>query len=118
LKVNGEVKGQIPYSKTAKTYTINNINVEGNVVIELVDDITSNRVSFDNLSWTCYTKMAVEESASKNQKLTVYPNPVKNGELFIAGISKNETVQIYSTADNWIQTINNVNNNEKINLKL
>ncbi|OJX28766.1 MAG: endonuclease I [Chryseobacterium sp. 36-9] len=117
LKVNGEVKGQIPYSKTAKTYTINDINVEGNVVIELVDDITSNRVSFDNLSWTCYTKMAVEESASKNQKLTVYPNPVKNGELFIAGISKNETVQIYSASGQLVQTINNVNNNEKISLK-
>lgn len=117
LKVNGEVKGQIPYSKTAKTYTINDINVEGNVVIELVDDITSNRVSFDNLSWTCYTKMAVEESASKNQKVTVYPNPVKNGELFIAGISKNETVQIYSASGELIQTINNVNNNEKISLK-
>lgn len=61
--------------------------------------------------------MAVEESASKNQKVTVYPNPVKNGELFIAGISKNETVQIYSASGQLVQTINNVNNNEKISLK-
>jgi len=117
LKINGVVKGQIPYSKTAKTYTINDINVDGNVVIELVDDTTSNRVSFDNLSWTCYAKMAVEESASKNQKLTVYPNPVKNSELFISGISKNETVQIYTANGQLVQTINNVNNNEKISLK-
>ncbi|MPT32765.1 MAG: T9SS type A sorting domain-containing protein [Chryseobacterium sp.] len=117
LKINGVVKGQIPYSKTAKTYTINDINVDGNVVIELVDDTTSNRVSFDNLSWTCYAKMAVEESASKNQELTVYPNPVKNSELFISGISKNETVQIYTANGQLVQTINNVNNNEKISLK-
>jgi len=117
LKVNGVVKGQIPYSKTATTTTISNIDVEGDVVIELVDDTTSNRVSFDNLSWTCYTKLAVSESNAKNQKLTVYPNPVKNSELFISGISKNETVQIYSANGQLVQTINNVNNNEKINLK-
>lgn len=117
LKVNGVVKGQIPYSKTAKTYTINDINVEGNVVIELVDETTSNRVSFDNLSWTCYTKLAVEESASKNAKLTVYPNPVKNSELYIKGISNNETVQIYNANGQLMQTVNNVNNNEKISLK-
>ncbi|WP_027382436.1 endonuclease [Epilithonimonas caeni] len=117
LKINGVVKGQIPYSKTAKTYTINDINVDGNVVIELIDDTTSNRVSFDNLSWTCYSKLAVGESASKNQKMTVYPNPVKNSELFISGISKNETVQIYSASGQLVQTINNVNNNEKVSLK-
>ena len=117
LKVNGVVKGQIPYSKTATTTTISNIDVEGDVVIELVDDTTSNRVSFDNLSWTCYAKLAVSESSAKNQKLTVYPNPVKNSELFISGISKNETVQIYSANGQLVQTVNNVNNNEKINLK-
>ena len=116
LKVNGVVKGQIPYSKTATTTTISNIDVEGSVVIELVDE-SDKRVSFDDLSWTCYTKLAVEDSAAKNQKLTVYPNPVKNSELFISGISKNETVQIYSANGQLVQTINNVNNNEKINLK-
>ena len=117
LKVNGEVKGQIPYSKTATNITVSNINVEGNVEIELVDDVTSNRVSFDNLSWTCYSKMAVAESGANNKKLTVYPNPVKNNELYISGIAKNETVQIYSANGQLVQTVNNVNNNEKINLK-
>ncbi|UQB69707.1 endonuclease [Epilithonimonas zeae] len=117
LKVNGVVKGQIPYSKIPTTTTISEINVEDNVIIELVDTTTNNRVSFDDLSWTCYEKLAVSESGAKNQKLTVYPNPVKNSELFISGISKNETVQIYSTNGQLVQTINNVNNNEKINLK-
>lgn len=116
LKVNGEVKGQIPYSKTAKNYTINDINVDGNVVIELVDDATSNRVSFDNLSWTCYTKMAVSEQMSKNNRLTVYPNPVKNGELFISGIRNNEAVQIYNANGQLVQTVS-ATANEKINVK-
>ena len=116
LKVNGEVKGQIPYSKTAKNYTINDINVDGNVVIELVDNATSNRVSFDNLSWTCYTKMAVSEQVSKNNRLTVYPNPVKNGELFISGIRNNEAVQIYNANGQLVQTVN-ATANEKINVR-
>jgi len=117
LKVNGIVKGQIPYSKTTGTFTVSNIDVEGDVVIELVDDTSSNRVSFDDLSWTCYSKMAVAESGANNKKLAVYPNPVKNNELYISGIAKNETVQIYSANGQLVQTVNNVNNNEKINLK-
>ncbi len=114
LKVNGVVKGQIPYSKTAQTQTINNINVEGDVVIELVDDTTSNRVSFDNLSWTCYAKMATEEVGNKNQKISVYPNPVKNNEFFISGIEKNETVKIYSLSGQLVQTIDKVENKGKV----
>lgn len=117
LKINGVVKGQIPYSKTAKTQIIENINVEGNVVIELIDETTSNRVSFDNLSWTCYSPLATDEGTVKNQKITVYPNPVKNNEFFISGIDKNETVKVYSLNGQLLQTINNVNDKEKVNLK-
>ena len=114
LKVNGIVKGQIPYSKTAQTHTINNINVEGNVVIELIDDVTSNRVSFDNLSWTCYEKLATESAEAKNNKLTIYPNPVKNQSFYISGIDKNETVKIYSLSGQLVQTINTVENKGKV----
>ena len=86
LKVNGVVKGQIPYSKTAQTQTISNINVEGNVVIELVDDITSNRVSFDNLSWTCFSGLATDDIDAQKAKIAIYPNPVKNNQFYISGI--------------------------------
>lgn len=116
LKINGVVKGQIPYSKTAKNQIIENINVEGNVVIELIDESTSNRVSFDNLSWTCYEKLAADDVAVSNRKITVYPNPVKGHEFFISGIDKNETVKIYSVNGQLLQTISNVNNNEKVNM--
>lgn len=117
LKVNGEVKGQIPYSKTAGTFTINDINVEGNVVIELVDETSNNRVSFDNLSWTCYSKLATDDSASKNQKLSIYPNPVKNQEFYISGIDKSETVKIYSLNGQLVQTIDKVENKGKVSLR-
>ena len=116
LKINGVEKGLIPYSKTAKTQTIENINVEGNVIIELIDEATSNRVSFDNLSWTCYSSLSTNGTEIKNEKITIYPNPVKNSEFFISGIDKNETVKIYSLTGQLMQTINNVNNKEKMNL--
>jgi len=116
LKINGVVKGQIPYSKTATNVTISNINVEGNIVIELVDDTTSNRVSFDNLSWTCYTKLATEDAAAKNQKLTVYPNPVKNNQFYMSGIDKSETVKIYSLNGQLVQTIDKVEDKGKVTL--
>ena len=116
LKINGVVKGLIPYSKTAKTQTIENINVEGDVIIELIDEATSNRVSFDNLSWTCYSSMATDAAEIKNQKITIYPNPVKNNEFFISGIDKNETLKVYSLNGQLLQTINNVNDKEKVNL--
>ena len=117
LKINGEVKGQIPYSKTKTTTSIQGINVAGNVVIELIDEITSNRVSFDNLSWTCYSAMATDDTSVRNQKLTVYPNPVKNQEFFVTGITKKETVKIYSVTGQLLQTLPNVGNNESLQLK-
>ena len=117
LKINGVVKGLIPYSKTAKTQTIENINVEGDVIIELIDESTSNRVSFDNLSWTCYSGLSTDAAQVKNEKITIYPNPVRNNEFYISGIDKNETVKVYSLTGQLLQTINNVNNKDKVNLK-
>ena len=116
LKINGVVVGQIPYSKTASTQVIDNINVTGDFTIELVDT-SSNRVAFDNLSWTCYSAMATEDVAAKTEKLSVYPNPIKNNEFFISGLKNKETVQIYDANGKLVQTINNVGNKEKVNLK-
>ena len=117
LKINGEVKGQIPYSKTATTVTIENINVSGDFTIELIDETTSNRVSFDNLSWTCYSAMSANDNVLNGQKLVVYPNPVRNGEFFINGIVKKETVKIYSVTGQLLKSFENVGNNEKVNVQ-
>lgn len=117
LKINGVVKGQIPYSKNAATITIENINVSGDFTIELIDETTSNRVSFDNLTWTCYAPMSANDTALINQKLTVYPNPVRNGEFFINGIDKKETLKIYSVTGQLLKSFINVGNNEKVNVQ-
>lgn len=114
LKVNGVVKGRIPYSKTAGTFTINDINVAGNVVIELVDETSSNRVSFDDLSWTCFSVLATDDIDAQKAKLAIYPNPVKNNEFYISGINKNETVKIYSLNGQLVQTIDKVENKGKV----
>ena len=116
LKINGVVKGQIPYSKTANTQVINDINVSGDFTIELVDT-SNNRVAFDNLSWTCYNAMATDEVTTKTGNISVYPNPIKNNEFFISGITNKETVQIYDVNGKLVQTINNVGNKEKVNFK-
>jgi len=58
LLVNGLSVGTIPYSgdnTTPTTTTISNINVEGNVIVVLDNQSTSNRVRIDDLSWTCYS---------------------------------------------------------------
>jgi myo-inositol-hexaphosphate 3-phosphohydrolase len=84
-------------------------------VLELVDT-SNNRVSFDNLTWTCYSAMATEDVNLKNSKLSIYPNPVTNNEFYISGIMKKETIQIYDLNGKLIQVVKNVGNKEKVNL--
>ncbi|MFN7015210.1 MAG: choice-of-anchor D domain-containing protein, partial [Bacteroidia bacterium] len=55
LFVNGVSRGtSTPFDDySAHVFTVNNINVSGNVVIE-IRNITGNQVIVDNISWTCY----------------------------------------------------------------
>jgi len=117
LKVNGVEKGKLAYSSNAATVEINDINVEGNVIIELTNDSTSNRVLMDNVSWTCYEKELGTDDLSNNKNtLTVYPNPITNSEFYIKGIEKNETIDIYNLSGQLVQTIRNVNTDSKVRL--
>jgi endonuclease I/chitodextrinase len=96
LNVNGTEVGTIPYSPTATTTIISGINVTGNVVISITGNSTaSNRVKFDDLSWTCAASLAVGELDEKN--FTIYPNP-SNGNVKINFENANEkhTIQIFS----------------------
>ena len=98
LFINGVEKGTIPYSDTVTTTTISNINVSGNVTISIQNNsTTSNRVAFDNLSWTCYNDLATSEI--KSNKFSIYPNPIKNNMLFVKSenLSKIKKVEIYNT---------------------
>lgn len=53
IRVNGVDVGTVAVSTSAQTFTINNINISGNVVVEIVNG-TSKRPAIDDLSWTCY----------------------------------------------------------------
>ena len=108
--VNGVNVGTIPYSTTATTTTINNINVSGNVVLTLVNNSTSNRVAIDNLVWTCSAGSARQSIVSAEntelKELQVYPNPISNNEIFVKGKTENiQKAEIYNLQGKVIQTI-------------
>ncbi|WP_297984632.1 endonuclease [uncultured Chryseobacterium sp.] len=119
LLINGVKKGTIAYSSTVGTFTINDINVVGNVTVSLVNTSTTNRVAIDNLTWTCYIPLATSEANLAENKLKVYPNPVKNQELTISGLEKSTAtdVQIYSMNGQLVQTIDDVKDKQKLILK-
>jgi len=122
VQVNGVTVGTIAYTATAPTasITINNINVSGDIIIKIVNPVTSNRVAIDDLSWTCYNNALGTAETAKQKAFSIYPNPVKNNELFVKGenLSKITKAQIYDLSGKLIETIANpFKNSNKINLK-
>ncbi|MDR6158720.1 endonuclease I/chitodextrinase [Chryseobacterium sp. SLBN-27] len=121
VEINGTLVGTIPYSSTIGTFTINNINVTGNVIIKITNPVSGNRVAIDDLSWTCYSgALATEEISKDKSQFTIYPNPVKNNELFVKGedLHKISKAQIYDLSGKLIETIENpFKTTNKINLK-
>lgn len=118
VEINGVVVGTIPYSATVITTTISNINVTGNVTIKIINPGSGNRVALDDLSWTCAT-LGTSETI-KERSLSIYPNPVKNNELFVKGenLSKISKAEIYDLSGKLIQVIENpFKNSNKIHLK-
>lgn len=111
VKVNGTSVGTIPYSASAATTTINNINISGNVTVSLVNNSTSNRVAIDDLSWTCYSgssarmaQSAAAETVSNSFKIS--PNPITNQEIFVKGdLQKVKKAEIYNLQGKTLQTI-------------
>jgi len=98
LFINGVEKGTIPYSDVLTTTTISDINVSGNITISIQNNsTTSNRVAFDDLSWTCYNDLATTET--KSTKFSIYPNPIKNNILYVKSenLTKIKKVEIYNT---------------------
>ena len=106
--VNGVDTGKtVPYSSTTTTTTVTGINVSGPVEITLQNSSTTNRVAIDDLSWTCYTLAAVNESSAGKNKLKIYPNPVRNGELNVTGknLAEIKTVQIFDFTGTQVQSV-------------
>lgn len=98
LRVNGNIVGTIPYSTTgvSTTTTIPGINIQGDVIISITDNsLATNRVAFDDLSWTCYSGLGLETLSEKEFK--IYPNP-SNGNFNIIFDDANgaHSVEIFS----------------------
>jgi len=120
LQINGTNAGTIPFTTSATTTTISNINVPNNVVIKIINSETGKRISIDDLSWTCFTSLATAEVSKDKSKFTIYPNPVKNNELFVKGenLNKISKAQIYDLSGKLIETIENpFRTSNKIHLK-
>lgn len=120
--VNGTDTGKtVPYSSTVTTTTVTDINVAGPVEITLQNSSTTNRVAIDDMSWTCYAPSAgVNESAASKNAISIYPNPVKNGEVNVSGknLSEIKTAQIFDFTGKLVQTVSQpFKNSAKITLK-
>lgn len=110
----------IPYSSTATTTTITGINIAGPVEISLVNSSSTNRVAIDDMTWSCYTNLATGENNFSRSNFTIYPNPVKNGELNISGknLENIATAQIFDFSGKLVQTVSQpFKNTNKIALK-
>lgn len=107
LQINGTTVGTIPYSETVTTTAVN-VNISGNVIIKLVNPVSSNRVAIDDLTWTCAASLSTVEN-SKEKAFSIYPNPVKNHELFVKGENLNKVLkaEIYDLSGKLIKNIVN-----------
>ncbi|MGE8553984.1 MAG: endonuclease [Chryseobacterium jejuense] len=118
--VNNNLAGTIPYSASVATNSIN-VNVTGNAVIRIVNPNNNDRVAIDDLKWTCYSgALATSEIKKDKSEFTIYPNPVRNNELFVKGenLSKISKAEIYDLSGKVIETLTNpFKNSNKINLK-
>ena len=109
--VNGNVVGTLPYSDAAQTTTISNIDIEGNIEIEIRRaGQEEDRVIIDDLTWTCYTTLSTPEENLKN--LTIYPNPT-NGNTLYFNLTKDVTIRMYNVLGKLIKynKISSKNNN-------
>ena len=119
LNVNGTEVRTIPYSATSTTTTIPNINITGDVIISITGNSTaSNRVLFDDLSWSCNTILAVDEL--EKESFAIYPNP-SNGTVKINFENANDKhdVIIFSVSGQKVfeKEYNNISNASVSNLQ-
>ncbi len=118
VEINGVNVGSIPYSSTVTTTTISNINVTGNFTIKLINPVSSNRVAIDDISWACNSTLSTNDLV-KEKTFSIYPNPVKNNELFAKGENLNKILkaEIYDLSGKLIRSIANpFSKSNKINV--
>ncbi|WP_110367517.1 T9SS type A sorting domain-containing protein [Chryseobacterium sp. CBTAP 102] len=104
LQINDIQVGTIPFNSEVVTTTLDNINIAGNIIIRLVNPNTGQRVAIDDLSWSCYSNLGINE-IGKVVQLSIYPNPIKNGEYLYLNKKVNE-VLIYNSEGRLIKKSN------------
>lgn len=104
VEINDIPVGTIPFSSIATVTTIDNLNVTGDFVIKILNPNTGQRVAIDDLSWTCYSTLGVNEN-TKSIQLPIYPNPIKNGEYLNLNEKVNE-ILIYNIEGRLIKKSN------------
>ncbi|AZB25435.1 T9SS C-terminal target domain-containing protein [Chryseobacterium bernardetii] len=113
VEINDIPVGTIPFSSIATVTTIDNLNVTGDFVIKILNPNTGQRIAIDDLSWTCYSSLGVNES-TKSGQLPIYPNPIKNGEYLNLNEKVNE-ILIYNIEGRLIKKSNLKSNSILIN---
>jgi endonuclease I/chitodextrinase len=115
VSVNGTMVGTIAYSDTEQTITIPNINIENNISVVIDGNSTSsNRVKFDDLYYTCFTALSVDEFNLTEIKL--HPNPVKQYLTVDLKSDSNTTIEIYDILGKHVFT-SILNKTSTINLQ-
>ena len=112
--VNGNIVGTLPYDTAQQTTTISNINISGNITIEITrSGSEEDRVIIDDLTWTCFSTLS---TLDKNlETLKMYPNPT-NGNILYFKYSEELVVNIYNVLGKLIATEKIDNNNDQINI--
>jgi len=100
--VNGTVIGTLPYDTSQQTTTISNINVAGNISIEISRaGSEEDRVIIDDLTWTCYSTLnTIEENF---EPLKMFPNPVYGDKIYF-NFSDDIVIKIYTILGKLIQS--------------
>ena len=104
VEINDIPVGTIPFSSIATVTTIDNLNVTGDFVIKILNSNTGQRIAIDDLSWTCYSTLGVNESVKSVQR-PIYPNPIRNGEYLNLNEKVNEML-IYNIEGRLIKKSN------------
>lgn len=100
--VNNTIVGKIPYGGELETTTISNINISGDVTVILNNPTsTSDRVMFEDLSWTCADTTLNKGNFNLNQ-IKIYPNPVRGNNINIS-TNTNLNFNIYNLLGEKVQ---------------
>ncbi|WP_299123774.1 endonuclease [uncultured Winogradskyella sp.] len=92
LIVNGIVVGTIPYDDTPITSTIVVGNLNASSLVINNNSTASNRVMFDNISWTC-GQLSAQEYELDNVKL--HPNPISNNLMIDLDSNIDTKIEIF-----------------------